>query len=419
MGKTILFIVTDIESANGICVQNVAKKLIEKQWDVIILTQDGSETTDHGVMKGLKWETVSRHWSNKQKSCCGKAEWKVKQFFKRVQILLLSPAWPLYAPGLSFRMCKAALSIVKNNHVDAVVPVYNSIDALIAGCYVKKMRKELLLVPYYLDSLIGGQCPSFMTESKRFKKACNVEKKVMEYADFAIMMNSARRKYSMLSSKPEYLKKIIFLDLPMLQMDEGDGGAGDVGAKLEPGKLNFLFMGSMPRNIRSPLKLLQIFSEIQNANCRLYLVGMTDYESEIIDAIQKDHRIKYIGPVSHNDARQYMREANFLINLGNTLPYMVPSKIFEYMSMCKPIISVKAITDDPSDEYLKKYPYSLIIDSVQNAAFRIQEFMDYCSRKSKKEIQDEVERLTCKNGDLYRNTPDAFLMTLEKGMRNG
>ena len=79
MNKTVLFIVTNIDSANGICVQNVAKKLIEQRCEVIVLTQSGSDTIANGEVQDIKWETVKRHWSNKPKSQCKKIEWFIRQ----------------------------------------------------------------------------------------------------------------------------------------------------------------------------------------------------------------------------------------------------------------------------------------------------------------------------------------------------
>ena len=53
--------------------------------------------------------------------------------------------------------------------------------------------------------------------------------------------------------------------------------------------------------------------------------------------------------------RYYLTEADFLLNIGNDMEYMLPSKIFEYMSYDKPILSSVKCEKDLSINYLKTY----------------------------------------------------------------
>ena len=59
-----------------------------------------------------------------------------------------------------------------------------------------------------------------------------------------------------------------------------------------------------------------------------------------------------MGRVSHTVAIQYMSEADFLLNIGNSISSMVPSKIFEYISTGKPIISIYSNINDSSQYFI-------------------------------------------------------------------
>ena len=62
------------------------------------------------------------------------------------------------------------------------------------------------------------------------------------------------------------------------------------------------------------------------------------------------------GLVPKGIVEDEMKRADFLINITNDLKTLVPSKIFELFSKCKPIINVISNKDDGSMQYFEKYP---------------------------------------------------------------
>lgn len=413
MARSVLFIVTNGDSAGGICVQAVAEKLVADGWRVLGLTQDGNPAAVN-KNNGISWHTVPRHWSHRTGDQLGPVGRKLVPLCKRLQIFLMSHWWPLYAPGLRRRFEKAALDIAKKEHIDVVVPVYNSIDSLLAGCAVKKKYPDTKLVLYFLDSLIGGQCASFMKESVRLKKALKWEERLMNCADRAIMMESARDKYDALPQKPGYWDRMEFLDIPLLVPRE-EAGAAAPRKRLPPEEKVFLFVGTMPRNIRSPLPFLEAFMGLKDPSYRLYLLGGTEYEREIRAAEEKDSRIRFLGFVPHQEALEYMEEADYLVNFGNSLSYMVPSKIFEYMAAKKPIISTQVVENDPSAAYLRHYPAALVLRPGEEDPSRaIEAFLKQCEGGSVEKLRETVGHLCQKGQILYRNTPAAFADSLQK-----
>ena len=49
-------------------------------------------------------------------------------------------------------------------------------------------------------------------------------------------------------------------------------------------------------------------------------------------------------------------KADILLNISNTLDNQVPSKIFDYFSMGKPVLNLQKIENCPAEEYFAKYP---------------------------------------------------------------
>ena len=87
---------------------------------------------------------------------------------------------------------------------------------------------------------------------------------------------------------------------------------------------------------------------------------------------------------------------------------MTPSKIFEYMSYGKPIISTAPISNEPCMKYLKTYPLSLVVDENNNSldcnveiveSFILNNCCKHCDSENLKEI-------------YALNTPKAFYDTI-------
>ena len=87
------------------------------------------------------------------------------------------------------------------------------------------------------------------------------------------------------------------------------------------------------------------------------------------------------GQVSSGEAAAAREAADFLINIDNTNPMQVPSKIFEYISTGKPIVNFVFDDASPILPYLADYPLCLTInlnrmeDGGREAAERLSAFV--------------------------------------------
>ncbi|MBQ8603961.1 MAG: hypothetical protein IJ410_03850, partial [Oscillospiraceae bacterium] len=52
---------------------------------------------------------------------------------------------------------------------------------------------------------------------------------------------------------------------------------------------------------------------------------------------------------------------DMLLNIGNAISNMVPSKIFDYFATGKPIVNVQKIDNAPDVEYFEKYPLQITL----------------------------------------------------------
>jgi hypothetical protein len=134
--------------------------------------------------------------------------------------------------------------------------------------------------------------------------------------------------------------------------------------QLNKNKINCLFLGKFYEEVRNPKFLLNIFSEIEP---NVHLTCMTNVNE--IDFTKYNVNKKHVTliPFQPRDvALNAMRQANILINIGNTVLGQIPAKSFEYMGSGKPIIHISKQKKDPSLIYLEKYPHVLVINEWEN-----------------------------------------------------
>ena len=83
-----------------------------------------------------------------------------------------------------------------------------------------------------------------------------------------------------------------------------------------------------------------------------------------------------MGRVDKDTARRYISEADILVNIGNTVDNMLPSKVLECVSSGKRVLNLCQIENCPSLPYFEKYGNSLAlytkkeIDSTDIEKFR-------------------------------------------------
>lgn len=420
MSKKVLFLVYDLDSASGICVQKVASELYHRNMEVFILTKSSEIRQPYDAPYGAKVYSVLSDTLDRWKeqlegkdSGISRVMSKLVTLAIRARVVLCYPVWPLNSFSFSRRFAAAAKKIAQEKNIHAVIPVYNTIDALIAADALKKENVHIKNIPYLLDAFYGGQTPKLMSEKKKRKKALWWEKKLFHHADGVVMMRSAQNSYGQDGIAPAHLEKTVFLDIPMLCLDSKIHEVKSTGQ----GNGVFLFAGSMPRNIREPKALLNIFQAVEEPGWQLHLAGNSDFEDMIADAARTDPRIHRLGRIPYAEAQRRMEQAQFLVNIGNTLSYMVPSKIFEYMSFNKPIISTYKISDDPCLPYLRLYGKACLLDEREdprkNAAI-LREFV----QKMEMDVRQgsSVFELAQPGMPLYENTPAAFADFLIKIM---
>jgi glycosyltransferase involved in cell wall biosynthesis len=414
--KKVLLIVGEELSANGICANAVMKELKSNGYEVVCVTNQEYNTPKSEIRNGIKIKRIKPRltyritaWCNKHNGSFSIFLSKLSFILNKIKLFLSIPSWPLISPLYSYRFYREAKNLYRTDKFDCIISVYSQIDTVIAGYLLKRKFPNIKFVPYFLDSLSGGYGPKAFDRNWTIKRGLKWEQILLKIADKIIVMKSSENHHNKYSKSRSYFSRMEFLDIPLLIENNSKEISTNI---IEKEKINIVFVGSIPCHIRNPKYFLEIFRRITTENCKLTIIG-TNTCPDVLKKAQiesTNNSIEVLNPVSHDEAISVLKNADLLLNIGNNLSSMVPSKIFEYMSIGKPIISTYPIEDEPSLEYLKKYPLSLLVkedwERLNENVTRVENFIESYLGKQVN-IADLKE-------EMHKNTPQAFVQEIKK-----
>jgi|GEM_PF-653743 conserved hypothetical protein len=354
-------------SANGLCSDNIIKNLSLNGHSVTVLANKMHGVLDGEVNnEGIQIFRVRQRLSIRLKewgdiNCSGHPVRRKLTIFlakaiNKLQLFFSIAFWPTISILTNFRFKRKAIKLQKEIGYNMVISVYTPIESLKAGYNLKKKYPEITYIAYFLDALSGGYGPKIFSNKTIRRRGMRVEDKIFSVADKIILMKSSKNFYERFQEK--YLSKMYFLDIPMLLKQE----VKEANKIRQNNVYKLLYVGSINLKIRNPYTLINILSVLDREDISCEFVGTIDCMWMFDDLKKKmGERLIFSPFMPHGELKKKFEEADFLVNIGNSITTMVPSKIFEYMSYGKPIIATYDIVEEPSKKYLESYPEALLL----------------------------------------------------------
>jgi len=273
--------------------------------------------------------------------------------------------WPDFACLWYFSALKKAKYLLMTGKYDRLITVSVPFTCHMIGLNIKKHNPDLLWImdigdPFYvLDA-------TPVNNHKIYRRLNYLtERKIINYTDIITVTTEALLKMYR-NIFPESNRKIYVIP-PLISLPKNNNIENHIFIKKD--KIRLVFVGTLYKAIRSPYFLLKYFKELLQTSLgdrlELHFFGRIHDCTDSFE-LYKDllnNKIFIHGLVDHNIALRAMKEADFLINIGNNTSYQLPSKMVEYMSSGKPIINFISSSNDSSLALIKDYPLHInIID---------------------------------------------------------
>lgn len=216
---------------------------------------------------------------------------------------------------------------------------------------------------------------------------------VFEKANHIFTTSILIKQYSQNESYAKFINKCSVLQFPNITADNSKL-KGKCVCDFENEYINLLFCGAVSDVYRSPEYLLKNLEILIKNNVKIKVFFLGGKDSKILDNYLEKYpkTIKSYSSVPLADAFATMENADVLINIGNTFDNQVPSKIFDYFAMGKPVLNVQKIANCPSKEFFDRYKLGFTLDETRQTEDldALQSFIE--NSKGKKEDFDKVAK---------------------------
>ena len=312
--------------------------------------------------------------------------------------------WPDFSWTWVSAAKKKIIEIIKEEgEFDVVISVSHPFSSHLIARSIKKKYPN---TRWILDN---GDPFSLLEESKpnNFFLYRNLNKKIERHcinlsSYFCVTTNETKELYEELSPENSHKIKVIG---PLLSKEAIDVFEGN-HKREEKVELVFSFIGTIYKNLRNPdyiIKIIDSAFEQEDGKVILNFYGETN-DVDILNYETKNINLQFHGPVTRKEALIAMHHSDFLINIGNTTFYQLPSKVAEYLASQKPIINFSSIDNDSSKKLLVGFQDTLNINSVTDIySENEQKLLSFCNdlkQKNNSLVFRDIKRFTLKSVSL-------------------
>lgn len=283
--------------------------------------------------------------------------------------------------------------------IDVILTVCSPFPAHQAGMDFKQKHQEVRFCAYTVDPFATPN--RIIPFGRKYKDLIALESKVCESTDCLFLSEEA------LSSRQDLYGKVPnVIALPYL-LPETKPGRNDY---FNNRAINCVYAGSFYKDLRNPEFMLKVFSAMENQNIVLHLFS-SGCDEMVRHYAQKTDKIRMHGYVSQEKLHDVYSSCDFLVGVGNATHEFLPSKTYEYLSLCRPIIFFNP--KGFHNMVLDAYPHSLQLSDetmIDKASMQLESFIN--EKKGASISYDELS-------DFYHsNTPTNIKAILLKGLSN-
>ncbi len=274
------------------------------------------------------------------------------RIYHLIHSILILPFYPNVFPSVARRFYKIAKGVIDKSGTDIVLATYTPYDGIWAGVKLKKKYGQAIkFVSYHLDLISSPDNEGFIGGIKinRGKKAFAKE---LEIADKILVPEK---------TEIENLPNVRKVGFPLyvkenIRMKASFNYPSDC--------VNLTYIGSLSSSNRNPsiaISAVEKLSKETGKKILFHIWGVLG-DQKCQEVVEKSSHVVYHGIAKNEEVASLLSQGDMLVNISNSTTYkMIPSKIFQYFAIGKPIVDFVKNENDVSIPFFEKYPKALII----------------------------------------------------------
>lgn len=376
------------------------------RYEVHALCLQYEDEIENEIVNGIYVHRVKpSFWCKFQSRIEEKKQHKLERFIEVMQKAATIPFYPNTQPLTTRKYSKAAEKLMDLEHFDIVLSEHHGLMTLIAGCRLAEKNKSLMHVAFLWDPIKGELRTKYLPSSFTNRRVEQLEQ---------VVARNTKLEVSMAIMKDFFVKEgdiasdhRIFLDIPTLLQPEKEVKTGSLKL-IKSGSINIVFSGKLSVSERNPLPIIDLLNKSKVAE-HINLIFFSIGAKEVIENASKRFRgsIIYHDYIPLVELHTIYNHADYLLNISHINPNMVPSKIFEYMSYGKPIISTFVSEGDAAAKCIKRYPEGLCVDLMRDENENVENLNTFFESLHNPVSFDFIKKtFSC-------NTPEAYLELID------
>lgn len=357
-------------SPTGLCAKRFIELLDEKyDIDVICISPDGTNK----IVKDESGHTVymlTGYRQGKEDQSIG-LERSIWHQLGRIEIksfLLGNLNW------YSKAVYKCLKFIHGQNRINTVFSICSPFAAHIGAYEFKIENSDVKWCAYTVDpySTTNRIRPFWCT----MKGLIKYEQRILRNVDHLLLSDEVY------NSRPELIKGKNTDTLPYILPENNYGTSRLSYFKSED--INCVYAGRLYEDIRNPEPMLEAFSRLSNTGIKLHLfsVGCEEIVRRYASATNS---IILHKQVPHEQIREVYTQSDILVSLANDSKEFLPSKTFEYIASCKPIVEFLG----GNNALLESYPLAFL---ARKGQYTPEELRSFCLSVKGKTVDPQCIR---------------------------
>lgn len=350
------------KSANVVCVEKLIGPL-SKKYDVRIITADDPHACYDSTEIAVGDIRINVALDRAAGHPVGTTLIKLANKFNVARYV---SSYPIRSWEWASRYEYACRGVLESGGVELVIAVCFPGECVEAAVKLKAGFPTVRFVALFLDEVaVGMYRKEGLLRFSTSRAAVRFEREAISTLDAALFLSAAKGLVEL--NHPQLLDKIGFVDVPFMA-DDSVTYRCDIAA----GKaVTILYAGTLANPDRNPVRFIDMVRSVFDQEAlRLCFAGETAGLLGGVDGVER------LGLLPSAACDALMEESDILLSIGNRDPHLIPSKLFKYMGLGKPIIHLKRGAKDSCLPYLARYPLALLIDeSEPGVGEKVREFI--------------------------------------------
>lgn len=382
--------------ANGVCVYNLAKALIDKGHSVYCVSEKTAGLCEHEVMENISVYRVSPAWFGQFYSKYANGSVIERFLCKSVHIvrnLCLIPFFPNVSPIRARKVYNAARRICEAEKIDVVIGAFRPYESIYALHKLKgKYGGKVKCIALYLD-VHSSKRTTGLGRAFYGKRAVTAYNKDLTQLDRVFVPKANYTEFVNAFGKNEKLESF---DFPVYVRQNA---VTEYRVDFDRENIHFAYIGTLNRKNRNPEEVLCLFRELKKRNypVKLHVWGNVFEVKDTLDAYTDV--AEYHGFLEYQYVNSVLAQADYLLNILNAETHdMIPSKIFQLFATGKPILNILSNPKDRSVSYFEMYGNACTINTTET---------DIVERLRLLSVFLDAEKVTVNADELYlENMPE-------------